>query len=369
MHKRVQWLCLAGVYFLALATGCAPTATLFPASSTPGPNSALRLTNTREPTYTPLPTNTRTPTLTPLPTKTPHPPTATLAPGLTAAPTLPPLEDFVGIWLNTEPQAGGWPRIITAREGGTLIVDFREACELPAWWSYPIDCEGGVASVTYNGSPVRLALDYGNAIYTVTLSLNGDILRVNNLVHYTDNSGRADSTADYAYREQEFGFRVSEQIVWYHFAQGAYHVVPAGSVLTPTILFTAVADQVYTADTAADLRTALTLALQDEGNRWVSREVEIAEVSFGSGQAGIVLAGEYSAETDRALADAGLQILLTVFANPTVQTAVITLNGESIGNLGLSHGAPARPADYVYTRTAMAAFINEQGYWWELEHK
>jgi hypothetical protein len=69
------------------------------------------------------------------------------------------------------------------------------------------------------------------------------------------------------------------------------------------------------------------------------------------------------------LGAASRQIALTVFANPTVQTAAVTLNGDTIGNLGVSSSANAKPAGYVYTRAEMEAYINEQGYLWELEHQ
>ena len=51
-----------------------------------------------------------------------------------------------------------------------------------------------------------------------------------------------------------------------------------------------------------------------------------------------------------------MQILMTVFAETSVQTAAVTLNGECIGNLGISHDSEARPADYAYTRTEIEAF-------------
>ncbi len=51
-----------------------------------------------------------------------------------------------------------------------------------------------------------------------------------------------------------------------------------------------------------------------------------------------------------------MQILLTVFADASVQTATVTLNGVCIGNLGISHDSEIRPADYAYTRAEIEAF-------------
>jgi hypothetical protein len=97
--------------------------------------------------------------------------------------------------------------------------------------------------------------------------------------------------------------------------------------------------------------------------------LETAAVTFASSHAKITLPGEYAGETDEVLSAARLQIVLTVFANSTVQTAAVTLNVHTLANLGLSGRTNARPADYVYTRAEIEAYINEQGYLWELEHK
>lgn len=162
---------------------------------------------------------------------------------------------------------------------------------------------------------------------------------------------------------------MSEQIVFYYFVQGGFHFVPEGSVLTPMLLFTAASDEPYTSDTAADLRTALELVLQDERNWWTSSDLEIVDITFRNGHADIVLQGEYFGESDEVLGAASMQILLTVFANPSVQTAAVTLNGDTIGNLGVTSSTDARPADYVYTRAEMDTYINEHAYMLELEYE
>ena len=190
-------------------------------------------------------------------------------------------------------------------------------------------------------------------------------LHVATFTHYTDNSGRADSTIEDEFHRVEIiehSFPVSEQIIFYYFVQGAFHFVPEGSVLTPILLFPASSDKPYTSDTAADLRIALGLVLQDERNWWISSDLEIVDVTFHDGHADIVLQGEYSGESDEVLVAARMQILLTVFANPAVQTATVTLNGDTIGNLGVSNSTDAKPADYVYTRAEMETYIKEHAY-------
>jgi hypothetical protein len=51
-----------------------------------------------------------------------------------------------------------------------------------------------------------------------------------------------------------------------------------------------------------------------------------------------------------------------VFANPAVQTAAVTLSGDTLANLGLSSSEDAKPADYVYTRVEMETYLREHYY-------
>jgi hypothetical protein len=155
---------------------------------------------------------------------------------------------------------------------------------------------------------------------------------------------------------------LSERIVYYYFVQGAFHFVPEGSVLTPILLFPAASDETYTSNTAADLRTALEIVLHDSQNWWISSDLEIVDVTFRNGHADMVLRGEYFGESDKVLSAASMQILLTVFANPSVQTAAVTLNGDTIGNLGVSSSTNAKPADYVYTRAEIETYLKEHAY-------
>ena len=323
-----------------------------------------------------------TATSTPLPTNTPIPPTVTptltVVPGPTGTPIFPPIESFVGIWRKTRGNTERWPTIvIRASEDGTLLANLREACERPQDWSFPTDCDGGFPSARYTGNPVLMIIDsgktdYGEATYTITLSLNGDILHVTTFTDYTDNSGIADKTHEDEFHKDVPSFPESEQIVFYHFWDGRGHRVPLvvvrTAVSTPWLdLVTVFSDEPYTSDTAADLRTALEIVFQDEGNRWVGEilEAEIVDVTFRDGHADLVLQGEYSAESDEVLSAASVQILLTVFVNPAVQTAAVTLNGDTIGNLGVSSSTNAKPADYVYTRAEMETYLKEHAYSFE----
>ena len=326
-------------------------------------STTLAETQRAVPTNTPLPTfslPTKTPTTHTLPATT-LTPTPTVVPGPTGTPIFPPIESFVGIWHKFGSNPEHWPKIVIASDDGTLFANIRYACELPEYWIFPTDCEVGVTSATYTGNPVLMIIDSGSETYNFTLSLNGDTLHVTTFTDYTDNSGRADQTLEDDYRKEVPSFPVSEQIVFYHFERGAAHG-RVGGVRTLIFLFTTASEKPYTSDTAADLRTALEFVLKDERNGWISSDLEIVDVTFRDGHAGIGLQGEYSGESDDVLSAARMQILLTVFANPSVQTAIVTLNGDTIGNLGVSSSTNAKPVDYVYTRAEMETYLKEHAY-------
>ena len=310
------------------------------------------------PTNTPLPTfslPTTTPTIHTLPTTT-LTPTPTVVPGPTATPIFPPIESFVGIWHSSNP----WPKIVIASDGGTLFANIRYACEQPVYWNFPKDCELGVTSARYTGSPVLMIIDSGSETYNFTISLNGDTLHVTTFIDYTDNSGIADETHEQKFSKEVPSFPVFEQIGFYHF------FLPQRpnpwAVRTPILLLSASSDKLYTSDTAADLRTALELVLHHDRNDWISSDLEIVDLTFRNGHADIVMEGEYSGESDEVLVAARMQILLTVFANPAVKSAAVTLNGGTIGNLGVSSSTDAKPADYVYTRAEIETYWIEHAY-------
>ena len=165
---------------------------------------------------------------------------------------------------------------------------------------------------------------------------------------------------------------LSERIVYYYNidyhpdkpipegAVAAVAVYPAG-FLAPTY-----ADETYTSDTAADLRTALELLLHDGRNREREFEPEIVDVTFRFGHAKVLLRGEYyigepstSRDVCAPFVRSRMLILLTVFANPAVQSAAVSLNEDTIGNLC---SIDVKPADYVFTRAEIETYLKEQTY-------
>ena len=162
----------------------------------------------------------------------------------------------------------------------------------------------------------------------------------------------------------------SERIIYYHDID--FHPlkpVPEGTVWGASYIAPTYADETYTSDTAADLRTALEIVLHDERNDWIgqSLDAEIADITFRFGHAKVLLQGEYFLAGPPHLRYSWLeapriQILLTVFANPAVQTAAISLNDDTIANLGVSESRDLKPANYVFTRAEIETYLKEHAY-------
>jgi hypothetical protein len=155
---------------------------------------------------------------------------------------------------------------------------------------------------------------------------------------------------------------LSERIVYYYFVKPAENPIPEEAILAVHLLAPTYSDETYTSDTAADLRTALETVLHDERNIWLSNDLEIVNLTFRNGHTDVVLQGEYFGMGGAVLEAASRQILLTVFANPSVQGAAVSLNGGTIWNLGVSHESSAKPDGYVYTRAEIETFMNEHAY-------
>ena len=154
----------------------------------------------------------------------------------------------------------------------------------------------------------------------------------------------------------------AEPILYYYFVEVAKNAPPEGSVeILPGEIVLAPAQSGLSrrADTAANLASALQALLNDPRNIWTSTQVGITSLTFNQGAASVVLDGEYFGAGDIVLIAARMQILMTVFADPLVQTATVTLNGENISNLGISQLRDARPAGYAYSRAEIEYFMAE----------
>lgn len=154
-----------------------------------------------------------------------------------------------------------------------------------------------------------------------------------------------------------------DQIAYYYFVDPKQVPYPAGSiVIMPEayILAPTVSDAALDSEPAANLKSALEAALKDSRNGWISDKIEIVSLTFNEGRADIVLQGEYFGVGDVTLIAASQQILLTVFANANVKSATVILNGDTIGNMGTSISLNAKPADYVFTRAEIEAYMMNQ---------
>jgi hypothetical protein len=154
-------------------------------------------------------------------------------------------------------------------------------------------------------------------------------------------------------------------IVYYYFVAVESHTFPAGSVvILPDILVLGptLSDKARSPDPATNIRSALQAMIHDPRNAWTSENLNIANLTFKEGAADVALQGEYFGAGDVVLIAARMQILLTVFAEASVQTAVITINEKNIANMGISHSSEARPARYAYTRSEIETFMAENAY-------
>ncbi len=154
-------------------------------------------------------------------------------------------------------------------------------------------------------------------------------------------------------------------IVYYYFVTTPAISPPPGSVvILPDVLILGPTHSEITrgSDTAANVSTALRLMIQDSRTPWTKNDVSITRITFRDGKANVVLQGNIFGAGDVVFIAARMQILLTVFAEPSVQTAVITINGENVANLGISHSSQEKPADYTFTRAEIETFIAENAY-------
>jgi hypothetical protein len=154
-------------------------------------------------------------------------------------------------------------------------------------------------------------------------------------------------------------------LVYYYFAPIASDTFPAGSVeILPTVLILSptVSTIPRTADIATNIQAAVQAMMSDPRNDWTSPDLRISSVTFENTHATVVLNGQISGVGDIVLVAARMQFLLTVFTESTVQTATVTLNGDNIGNLGISHSSEAKPVDYAYTRAEIEGFMRENAY-------
>jgi hypothetical protein len=128
----------------------------------------------------PTPTSTATPTRIPISTETPIP---TITPSPT--PIYPPVDEFVGIWKNIDPNTRGWTKLEIGADGKSISFHLWGAC-------IPTDCDAGIHSTEYLGNPVKIYIDFGFATEDMTFLLEDEILHLEEFVHFRDDEEGSD---------------------------------------------------------------------------------------------------------------------------------------------------------------------------------
>lgn len=154
----------------------------------------------------------------------------------------------------------------------------------------------------------------------------------------------------------------AESVVYYYFVESDGDDLPGGCVVVlPDILILAPTQSDITseADPVANISSALQAMVDDPFNKWTTDGLEITSIMLDEGHTSVALDGEVTGAGDIVLVAFRMQVLLTVFAESSVESATVTLNGECIGNLGISHESEIKPADYIYTRADIEVFISD----------
>lgn len=95
-------------------------------------------------------------------------------------------------------------------------------------------------------------------------------------------------------------------------------------------------------------------AMIDSDNLWNADNLTIESLMIEEGVATIRLNGTISAVGGAILSAVPTQFYLTIFKTPTIDSVLITLNGEHIENLGIANDSQARANDFIVTREILA---------------
>jgi hypothetical protein len=151
-------------------------------------------------------------------------------------------------------------------------------------------------------------------------------------------------------------------IVYYYFASMPGNTFPAGSVvIIPNVfvLSPTLSTQGRSNDTANNIQIALQSMINDPRNVWTKNNLTINSVTFNAGEATVILTGQISGVGGAMLSAARMQFLMTVFAEPDVKAVTITLNGDNIGNLGISHSSESKVNNYKYNRAEIETYMSQ----------
>ncbi|MEO1287575.1 MAG: hypothetical protein AAFV93_07390 [Chloroflexota bacterium] len=111
-------------------------------------------------------------------------------------------------------------------------------------------------------------------------------------------------------------------------------------------------------DVSSDLQSALGTLIGAD-NIWQANELYIDVLTVEGDLATVALTGEVQAVGGAILSIVPIQFFLTIFEQVTINRAIVTLNGESLYNIGIANDAQARPADFVTTREAFFSDLSQ----------
>jgi C1A family cysteine protease len=115
------------------------------------------------------------------------------------------ITDFVGTWLNVDPNTNGIPKIEIGSSGNNLVIHGYGACS-------PTYCDWGTVTAPFSGNPVTAVYTFSFKVDTLTMTLlPGERLHVNSKNVFTDGSHR-DYIADYYFTKQSQSLVAPTQI-------------------------------------------------------------------------------------------------------------------------------------------------------------
>lgn len=103
------------------------------------------------------------------------------------------IDDFVGNWKNIDSGTNSTTRISIAKEDNKIIFHSWGRC-------HPSDCDHGITTTIFEGSPIILFRDAGFAIDKLIISREGNLLHVIEFTHFIDYSGRPDYVSENYFR-------------------------------------------------------------------------------------------------------------------------------------------------------------------------
>lgn len=113
------------------------------------------------------------------------------------------------------------------------------------------------------------------------------------------------------------------------------------------------------ADPAENIGSALQRIIDTPDDRlWETDNMTVDDVRVEGTAAIVTLSGDVMFVGGAVAAGAKMQLAMTVFEQPGIETVLITLNGANIANLVIDHPSQEKPDDFVYTRDSFADYLD-----------